>query len=51
MKYLTPMYRWLNKSDLKEFKQEQEKWNIRFESKIDLLVDIVVNGNHNPRGK
>ncbi len=38
MKVLTPMYRWLNKSDLKEFKTEQEKWNVRFESKIDTIL-------------
>ncbi len=49
MKYITPFYRWLNKSDLKEFKQHQEKFNEVIETKVDLLIDVVVNGNHNPR--
>ncbi len=49
MKILTPMYRWLNKSDLKEFKKEQEKFNDVIEAKVDLLIDVTVNGNHNPR--
>ncbi len=49
MKYITPIYRWLNKSDLKEFKYEQERWNIKIESKIDVLINVAINGNHNPR--
>ncbi len=51
MRIIKPMYRWLNKSDLKEFKTEQEKFNKVIETKVDLLVDVVVNGNHNPRRK
>ncbi len=51
MRIIKPIYRWVNKSDLKEFKKEQEKWNIRFESKIDVLVNVAIHGNHNPRSK
>ncbi len=49
MRVIKPIYRWVNKSDLKEFKKEQEKWNIKIESKIDILVNVAINGNHNPR--
>ncbi len=49
MKLIKPIWRWLNKSDLKEFKNEQHVFNEVIESKVDLLIDVVVNGNHNPR--
>ncbi len=48
-KIIKYIYRWLNKSDLKEFKDEQHIFNEVIESKVDLLIDVVVNGNNNPR--
>ncbi len=49
MKTLKYIIRWLNKTDLKEFKTEQHKFNEVIEGKVDLLIDVVVNGNHNIR--
>ncbi len=49
MKVLRYIFRWLNKSDLKEFKQEQLNENKIINHKLDMLVDIVVYGNNNPR--
>ncbi len=49
IKTLRYIYRWLNKSDLKEFKKEQETENKIINHKLDMLIDIVVYGNHNPR--
>ncbi len=49
MRIIKPIWRWLNKSDLKEFKVEQHNFNGKIEAKVDLLIDVVVNGNHNPR--
>ncbi len=49
IRIIKTIYRWFNKTYLKEFKQEQEDWNIKIETKLDMLIDVVVNGNHNPR--
>ncbi len=48
MRIIKAIWRWINKSDLKEFKQEQHVFNKVIENKVDLLIDVVVNGNHNP---
>ncbi len=41
MKILTPIYRWLNKSDLKEFVIEQNTFNKVIVGKLDTLIDVI----------
>ncbi len=41
MKIITPIYRWLNKSDLKEFVIKQNTFNEVIIAKLDTLIEVM----------